>query len=104
MGGVEEEPVFRQEVRFKRRSADVEAVCFDASAEGIEVLKGFCGDSLGLVLRPTSGPAEAELCTLEGDRMVVRHIALEGDWIVRDEDGFFHPCRPEVFKRLYEQT
>lgn len=91
-------------MRFRRRAADVEAIRFDASAQGLEALKAFCGDSLGWVLRMPSGGAEAELCDRVGDDMVVRHVAVEGDWIVRDDDGSIHPCSPKVFERLYESV
>lgn len=91
-------------MRFRKRPIEVEAVKFEATKEGIEILKSFCGDALGRVLRPdASTPAEAEICTLEdGVHMSVRHVATEGDWVIKDATGEFYPCRPEVFASTYD--
>ena len=35
--------------------------------------------------------------TLEG-----RHIAREGDWIIKGVHGEFYPCKPEIFEKTYE--
>ena len=35
--------------------------------------------------------------TLEGD-----HRCDPGDWIIRGTKGEFYPCKPDIFKELYE--
>lgn len=35
--------------------------------------------------------------TLEGD-----HYASPGDWIIKGTAGEFYPCKPEIFKDIYE--
>lgn len=91
-------------MRFRKRPVEVEAVRFEATREGIERLKAFCGESLGRVLRPApSEPAEAEICTLEdGGVMRVRHVASEGDWVIKGILGEFYPCKPAVFESTYD--
>lgn len=37
--------------------------------------------------------------TLEGD-----HYARKGDWIIRDVNGEFYPCKPDIFKKTYEEV
>ena len=49
-------------------------------------------------------PAEAEICTLEdGARAVVKHIATDGDWIVKGVRGEFYPCKSDIFEQTYEE-
>lgn len=103
MGRVEEESVGCQEMRYRRKSAEVYAVRFSATPEGIEELKSLCGLSLGRVIRPAAGsPAEAEICSLEGGRMVVTQVATEGDWVVMEPPGRLHVCGNDVFESKYE--
>jgi hypothetical protein len=91
-------------MRFRKRPVEVEAVRFEVTKEGIEILKAFCGEALGRVLRPSSSsPAEAEICTLEdGKHMRVRHVAFEGDWVIKGIGGEIYPCKPDVFESSYE--
>ena len=35
--------------------------------------------------------------TLEGD-----HLVREGDYVIKGIKGEFYPCKPEIFKELYE--
>jgi len=93
-------------MRFRKKPVEVDAVRFDASESGIEALKSFCGESLGRIVRPSaSEPAEAEICTLEdGQRLVVRHIATEGDWVIRGVKGEFYACKADIFDATYEEV
>lgn len=90
-------------MRFRKRPVEVEAVKFSATDEGIKELRSFCGDSLGRILQWPDMPAEAEICTLEdGTNMRVKHIATEGDWIIRGVRGELYPCRNDIFMETYE--
>jgi len=102
--GSVEEGTGLQEMRFRKRPVEVEAIRFVATTEGISELRDFCGSALGRVIKPSpSDPAEAEICTLEdGFTLVVRHIATEGDWVIRGVAGEFCPCEPEIFKATYD--
>lgn len=103
MGRVEEGSVQRKKMKFRKKPVEVEAVRFYPSPEGLENLKVFCGVSLGRVLRGQGQPAEAEICTLEdGNRLVVRHIATEGDWVIKGIKGEYYPCKPDIFEATYE--
>lgn len=37
--------------------------------------------------------------TLEG-----RMLASEGDYIIKGIDGEFYPCKPDIFKRTYDEV
>lgn len=104
MGRVEEVAGLGKEMKFRKRPIEVEAVRFSPTAEGIAILRSFCGDALGRVLQWPDMPAEAEICTLEdGARAVVKHIATDGDWIVKGVRGEFYPCKSDIFEQTYEE-
>lgn len=90
-------------MKYRRKSAEVYAVRFSATPEGIEELKSLCGSSLGRVIRASPGqPAEAEICAPEHGRMIVTHVAREGDWVVMEPPGRLHSCSSEHFGATYE--
>jgi hypothetical protein len=37
--------------------------------------------------------------TLEGG-----HIVCPGDWIIKGVQGEFYPCKPDIFKKTYEEV
>ena len=47
------------------------------------------------------GPPWIELTipTLEGN-----HIAKHGDYIIKGVQGEFYPCKPDIFKAIYEEV
>jgi len=105
LGGVEEDAVRGEEMKYRRRSVDVYAVRFAATPEGIEELRSLCGHSLGRVVRPAPGqPAEAEICAPEHGRMVVTHVVKEGDWVVMEPPGRIHDCSDDHFQATYESV
>lgn len=71
----------------------------------------FSRDNLAEVLEFTNNTAKyiAERCpngkiqliipTLEGD-----HIANIGDYIIKGIHGEFYPCKPDIFKKTYEEV
>lgn len=92
-------------MKFRKRPIEVEAVRFCSTSDGVKELHSFCGNSLGRVLLWPDMPAEAEILTLEdGSRAVVKHIATEGDWIIRGVMGELYPCKPEIFEKTYEEV
>lgn len=90
-------------MRFKKKPVEIEAIRFSATEGGVEELRAFCGESLGRVFQWPDMPAEAEICTLEdGRNMRVRHIATEGDWVIKGVGGEFYPCKSDIFEATYE--
>ena len=45
------------------------------------------------------GDGEYRIETLEGD-----HFVSEGDFIIKGVEGEFYPCKPDIFKRTYEEV
>ena len=82
-------------MKFRKKPVVIEAIKFNYTHEGIEELKKFCGDNVGLINknRHPSAIGEAEILTLEdGVELKVKHIASEGDWIIRGIAGEFYAC------------
>ena len=94
-------------MKFRKKPVVIDAVEFEYTQEGIDVLREFCGNALGHVYkaRHVHAKAEAEICTLEdGKTLVVKHIATEGDWVIRGVQGEFYACKPDIFKATYDQV
>jgi hypothetical protein len=46
---------------------------------------------------------EADILTLEdGFDGRAKHVATEGDWIIKGVQGEFYPCKPDIFAATYE--
>lgn len=94
-------------MNFRKKPVVVDAVQFLYTTEGLRELHNFCGKSLGHVYkaRRVDAKAEAEICTLEdGTSTRVKHIATEGDWIIRGIQGEFYACKPDIFEATYERV
>lgn len=93
-------------MKYRKRPVVIEAIEFVYTEEGINKLKEFCGTALGKVQkhRHPDARAEAELGTLEdGTHLTVKHIATEGDFIIKGIQGEFYACKPNIFWQTYEQ-
>ena len=92
-------------MKFRKKPVVIEAVQFIYNEFGLADLEEFCGPALGNIRkeRHPSALAEAEIGTLEdGVHLRVKHIATEGDWIIKGVQGEFYPCKPDIFKATYE--
>ena len=92
-------------MKFRKKPVEIEAVQFVYSAEGIAALKEFCGSALGKTSkeRHITAVGEAEIGTLEdGINLTVKHIATEGDWIIKGVRGEFYACKPDIFAMTYD--
>lgn len=90
--------------KYTKRPVTIEAMRFVYSEAGLKELKDFAGGSLGRVdkARHPAALAEAEIGTLEdGHHFKVKHIATEGDWIIKGVQGEFYACKPDIFEATY---
>ena len=93
--------------KWRKKPVEIEACQFVYTDEGIDALKKFCGDNLGVInkMRHPDAKAEAQLGTLEdGIHLTVQHIATEGDYIIKGIQGEFYACKPDIFLQTYEQV
>ncbi len=94
-------------MKFRKKPVVIEAVQFVYTEEGIQRLRDFCGDAVGhfAKARHPDAKAEIEIGTLEdGVHLTVKHIATEGDWIIKGVQGEFYPCKPDIFEQTYEEV
>ncbi len=55
--------------------------------------------------RHSGAIGEADVVTLEdGADGRAKHVATEGDWIIKGVQGEFYPCKPDIFAATYEPT
>ena len=90
---------------FVKKPVVIEAVQFTYLPGNLEELKVFCGAHIGKVskMRHPNAKAEMEIGTLEdGKILTVKHIATEGDWIIKGVQGEFYACKPDIFEATYE--
>lgn len=91
-------------MKYRKRPLEVEAMKFEYSTEGIALLKEFCGAALVSTnkLRHPLAVGEAEIATLEdGNVMTVKHIATEGDYVIKGTFGEFYPIKAHIFEMTY---
>lgn len=55
--------------------------------------------------RHPGAKGEADVVTLEdGSDGKVKHVATEGDFIIKGVAGEFYPCKPDIFAATYEEV
>ena len=94
-------------MKFRKKPVVIEAIQFTYDEQGILAIHAFCGGALGNIskARHPDAKAEAEIGTLEdGVHLTVKHIATEGDWIIKGVQGEFYACKPDIFAATYERT
>ncbi len=94
-------------MKFRKKPVVIDAIKFEYTSEGIQKLQEFCGVCLGACtkVRRPGALGEAEIGTLEdGIYLTVKHIATEGDWIIKGVAGEFYPCKPDIFEQTYEEV
>ena len=92
-------------MKFRKKPVVIDAIKFIYTQEGIAQLRKFCGSALGNInkMRSPNALGEAEIGTLEdGLHFTVKHIATEGDWIIRGVHGEFYAIKPAIFAETYE--
>jgi hypothetical protein len=93
-------------MKYRKKPIVIEAIKFEFTADGIVTLREFCGSALGKIQRHRydGDVAKAEIGTLEdGVHLTVKHIATEGDYIIRGIQGEFYPCKPDIFLATYDE-
>ena len=90
-------------MRFRKKPVEIEAVQF--TYPPTPELLAFCGDNIRNIrkARHPGAKAEADIVTLEdGSDGRAKHVATEGDWIVKGVKGEIYPVKPDIFAATYE--
>lgn len=91
--------------KYRKKPVVIEAVKFEYTISGIDKLKEFCGEALVQYGKQRHFDAKgwAWIKTLEdGEGNLVKHVATEGDFIIKGVQGEFYPCKPDIFDLTYE--
>lgn len=89
---------------YRKKPVTIEAMEF--TYPPTEAFKQWIGHNLGEVskARAMNALAEAHILTLEdGTIYKVKHIATEGDFIIKGVEGDFYPCKPHIFWQTYDK-
>lgn len=93
-------------MKFRKKPTIVEAIKFEYTKDGITRLRNFAGKNSGLVSKAKHAGAIAEAIIIvsyyPSDDIVKHNVAFEGDWIIKNENGEFYPCKPDVFHKEFE--
>lgn len=90
---------------YRKKPVTIEAIKFEYTESGIASIKMFVGEHLGSISkdRHFGALAEAVIITLEdGKDKLAKHVATEGDYIIKGVKGEFYPCKPDIFEMTYE--
>lgn len=56
-----------------------------------------------VTILPASDMQSLIIGTLEdGPNCEAMHVATLNDWIIRGINGEYHPCKPDIFHKIYE--
>ena len=93
-------------MKFRKKPTIVEAIKFEYTKDGVTRLRNFAGKNSGLVSKAKHAGAIAEAIIIISyhptDDIVKHNVAFEGDWIIKNENGEFYPCKPDVFHKEFE--
>lgn len=89
-------------MKYRKKPVVIEAMQF--TYPPTEMLEWFCPALKNFrKARHPGAKAEADIVTLEdGSDGRAKHVATEGDWIVKGVQGEFYACKPDIFEATYE--
>ena len=94
--------------KYRKKPVVIDAIKFEYTDAGIKLLIEFCGSSLKGYGKDRSMFAIgwAWIGTLEdgGGPFEAKHVATEGDWIIKGVQGEFYPCKPDIFEITYDEV
>ena len=84
-------------MKYRKKSVVIEAVPFVNTEESILKLSELGLDPVRIDYADLDNPI-LKIETLEG-----LMVATEGDYIIKGVQGEFYPCKPDIFKEIYEE-
>lgn len=79
------------------RKKPVTIECMKYDGFNFDEVKKFCGDVAETHPDIMRGREQLFINTLEG-----KHHASDGDVIIKEVNGEFYPCKPDIFEKTYE--
>lgn len=81
--------------KYRKKPVVIEAIQYNGKNE--DEIEMFVGDALLGIDGAFDNPY-LYIATLEGTM-----TASKGDYIIKGVDGEFYPCKPDIFKKTYEE-
>jgi len=81
--------------KYRKKPVIIEAIQFDGTADGLEIVENFIGTLFGKV----ESTSKLQIATPEG-----LMTASPGDYIIKGIKGEFYPCKPDIFEASYEEA
>ena len=85
--------------KYRKKPVKIEAIEFIDTPERIEEIFNFIGDETIRVDYSIYNRPAVLIETLEGTMR-----ADVGDYIIKGINGEFYPCKPDIFKKTYEEV
>lgn len=95
---------------YRKKPVTVRAVLLTDSASSIKKCLEFMNQKVDLKLDYASDAFEryCRLCNRNGglsiDTLEGTMLASFGDYIIKGVDGEYYPCKPDIFRRAYEEV
>lgn len=84
-------------MKYRKKSVEIEAIQFIGDFASLNNIQKFVGGNIKVKNMGCSGPISIVIKTLEGNMKVTA-----GDYIIKDVNGEFYPCKPDIFEKIYE--
>jgi len=81
--------------KYRKKPVEIEAIQFNGWNKGC--IYDWINDQYGVY--PACYDETMEIKTLEGVM-----TANVGDYIIKGVNGEFYPCKPDIFKKIYEEV
>lgn len=92
--------------QYRKKPVVIEAIQFLYTKERIQEIRDWAGAAIGHTTkaRCIEAKGEMQIGTLEdGKVLTVKHIATEGDFIIKGVQGELYACKPDIFEQTYEE-
>ena len=83
--------------KYRKRPIVIEAIQFLDTVESISAISEFTEETIGVDY--VVDPPRLKVYTSEGTM-----YADVGDFIIKEVQGGFSPCKPDIFEQLYERV
>ena len=82
---------------YVKRPVQIEAIQWNG--DNFAEIKKFCKDAM------VAYEGELVIPTLEDGKFIkAKHVATEGDFVIKGVHGEFYFCKPDIFEETYEEV
>lgn len=91
--------------QYRKKPVVISAAYFSGAMQSFEAIQEWIGEPLEYELDGNGEDVAYFWIGLAGAlKGEGQYKVVPGDYLVRDVDGEFYPCKPDIFKKTYEQV